>query len=213
MELSNRWEKKMPSIKPTMPPKNPFLRALSSPLRVDRSTKLIKVPRDLLMTFSTFKNREDGKLWLIPNVEGFKSGLSNGYGPNYYSWLSRMKAKKWVSLASLELLSNSSNITNIQDVNWNERNPELINELYCKVISQCDYTVIDDTLPMRIVCDEHHGLLTVSKDLIIVNLDKVDLDIGQFKQLKQELDGQILQNSKAIDAILKFIAYNRHRPI
>lgn len=216
LKRPSRWEfskvqLETPALLPEASPleSNPFFRALCSPIRVDRQSKVLKVPRELLLSFSLFTNPADSTLWLIPNVEGIPSGLSNGYGPNKREWLHGLKKNRWTTVASLDLLTQTSNFTSPNDVNWNSTNSVLVNDLYCQMILDL---VEDATEGVGFPVVIRHGtsdLIKCDPESIQLNLGRLQLESDKFVQVQRELhDGMVIRNKKLADTLIKFVQYN-----
>jgi hypothetical protein len=211
----HKWDGSLPQLQPLVPlpplpslDANPFVRALSSPIRVDRTTKLIKIPRAILMTFSLFNNPQDEKLWLIPNVEGLQSGFSNGYGPNKIKSIQNGN-KTWITMSSLELLMQSSNLTSPGDVKWNPSNWKIVNELYCRMMLKQLESKDESSDSLIIKMNEIDGIIDTYYEEIVINLNKIELDTPNFLELKSKLhDGMRIKNRAFIDTLIKFVSYN-----
>lgn len=184
---------------------NPFALMLASQARVDRDSRILKVPRDLLMKFSIVKNPKDRKLWLVPNINDFKSLSSNAYIANKINCIQN---KKWQSYVSFEVISNNSNLTTVKDLQFNKNNFKIINEIYIKLIT----TEINKIKLDREINDDYIKLIDKGSKLfnfnngIELNLSNVD-DQLKVKLLSiSKLDCK--SDKSLINYLLKYIAYN-----
>lgn len=191
---------------------NPFARALCTPVRVDRHTKMLKVPRALLIPFSLFtRSQGSSSLWLVPNVQQLQSGLSNGYATNSAQLLQKLKSSKWHTVASLDLLMDAANLTKVRSVQWNPLNWKLVNTLYCNMMLELvGKSSEGESMPLVIrTSGEECALIHATPQGVVVNMSKIVCDCDEFEQLKSVLyDGMIIRNTDFIDTLLKFIAYN-----
>jgi hypothetical protein len=196
---------------------NPFAQMLASPSRVDRVNKIIIIPRDLLLRFSLVKGPGQGnasdvkdQLWLVPNVEQFKSLSSDTYIAN---GLTQLKGRKWQRFASLEVITNNYNLTSMKDIRYNEQNWKLVNKLYLEVLIQELQGIqpVDDGRAVKIVINEDKLYKINPQGDIILNLGVIKLDHPLFEELKsllQDINRISFKETKFISYLLKFVTYN-----
>lgn len=191
---------------------NHYARALASPIRTDRVSKVIQVPRDLLLTLSI--KRKDDQLWLLPNVTSEKSLSSNSYITNSRRTLSAVK-KKWPQLASMEVLANNHTLTGIKDLRWSDKSPDVVNTVILEKLLELwgpkqGLPIKNDTV-MSTTGDTG---IQVINGVTKISLQGIKVDNVLYENLLAKINGNEVviseENHQFIDYLMRFLVYNNN---
>ncbi|KAH3676370.1 hypothetical protein WICMUC_002001 [Wickerhamomyces mucosus] len=195
---------------------NPYLKLLTSPLRLDRTRKSLLVPRDFLVRYSIV-NDVGGKLWLVPMINtDMKTGFSSTYA------LNRSLPLKYQKIVNIDLLNENHTVDCLSDVSFKSNTHQIINELYLNRLFQETRNITPSASGQFILLfrkdDKSTSWFKINeKGETIVYLFNIyrgpPMKIPLFNELsKISHNGQIKLNykndKKFIELFIKFCMYN-----
>lgn len=203
---------------------NPFARLLASPPRIDRSTRLLTLPRSLLLRYSLVQHPHTSDLWYVPLVDSTRTSVASGYAVNSKRHLRGIKGKRFASIASMELLNQTYNVTTVQNVKWNDENWYVVQALYVEeLIKGLETVEISQTVEEGCVVvilkdadDQQTSKIKVNGSVTYINLSALQVDHPSYQSFFTKLqdlassDNRVIlnkNNTSLIDSLLRFVSY------